>query len=415
MHPLVLAAGVTIEYRTLAAIFAAALAAPLIADLLSRWVRIPAVVLELGLGIAIGPAVLGIAVMDSTVDFLSTLGVAFLMFMAGYEVDVERVRGRPLTLATKAWFTSLLLGVSLGTVLAVTGFALSGLVIGLCLTTTALGTLLPIMRDEGLLPTPYGTHVLAGGAVGEFGPIVAVALLLSTDSPARSTAALIIFSLLGIGAVALAWRARPPRLSQLLVKTLHSSGQMAVRLVAVTVILLVWLASALGLDILLGAFLAGLVGRLFFRGFDEPTRRQIDDKLDGLSFGFFVPLFFVVSGMKFDLDALLSSWTTVIRVPIFAALFLVIRGGPVLWLYRNEVSEATRRALAVVTSTALPLVVVITTIGVETNRMKPENAAALVGAAMISVLVFPLWARRLRAAAGDEPLTAGAPAVEPAG
>jgi Kef-type K+ transport system membrane component KefB len=190
---------------------------------------------------------------------------------------------------------------------------------------------------------------------------------------------------------------------------------MAVRLVAVTVILLVWLASALGLDILLGAFLAGLVVRLFFRGFDEPTRRQIDDKLDGLSFGFFVPLFFVVSGMKFDLDALLSSWTTVMRVPVFAALFLVIRGGPVLWLYRNEVSEATRRALAVVTSTALPLVVVITTIGVETNRMRPENAAPLVGAAMISVLVFPLWARRLRRAEGAGPLNARVGAVESGG
>jgi Kef-type K+ transport system membrane component KefB len=177
---------------------------------------------------------------------------------------------------------------------------------------------------------------------------------------------------------------------------------MAVRLVVLTLVLLVWLASALGLDILLGAFLAGLLGRLFFQGFDEGTRHQIDAKLDGVGFGFFIPLFFVVSGMAFDLDALLSSWTNVLRVPLFLALFLLVRGLPVWWLYRNELAEGERRSLAVMTSTALPLVVVITKIGLDTGRMKPENAASLVGAAMLSVLLFPLVARRLRNAAGRD-------------
>jgi Kef-type K+ transport system membrane component KefB len=409
MHPLVLAAEVTVEYRTLAAIFFVALLAPLVADLLSSRVRLPAVVLELGFGILIGPAVLGIAVLDGTVDFLAELGVAFLIFLAGYEIDVPRVRGTPLQLAAKAWFSSLALGLVVGVLLMDTGIAVSGLVIGLCLTTTALGTLLPMLRDDGLLPTPYGTHVLAGGALGEFGPIVAIAVLLSTDNPARSSAALLGFTALAVAAIVVALRARPPRLAALLVRTLHSSGQMAVRLVVLTLVLLVWLASALGLDILLGAFLAGLLGRLFFQGFDEETRHQIDAKLDGVGFGFFIPLFFVVSGMAFDLDALLSSWTNVLRVPLFLALFLAVRGLPVWWLYRNELPERERRSLAVITSTALPLVVVITKIGLDTGRMRPENASSLVGAAMLSVLLFPLVARRLRSTAGPDPELAVTP------
>ena len=388
---------------TLALISAAAVLAPVLADLLRR-LRIPSVVIEIGLGILIGQQVLGWAHPDDVVRALAALGLSFLMFLAGYEIDLGRIRGQPLNRAVSGFGVSLVLAGLLSFVMVSTGFALDTLVIGLALTTTALGTLLPMVRDSGVLDTPFGSHVLAIGTVGEFGPIVMITLLLSSDNPVGSGLLLVVFVVVAVTAALVATRPQPPRVVRMLQSNLHSSSQLPVRVAVLLIVVLVWLASDLGLDVLLGAFASGVVVRLFSSGPDGDVVRE---KLDAIGFGFLVPIFFIVSGMNFDLDALTSSVSTILRVPLFLALFLLVRGLPAILLYRTKVDRRLLAPLALFSATALPLVVVITQLGVETGRMRPENAAALVGAGMLSVLIYPLVGfvllRRAGALAGPLP------------
>lgn len=368
----------------------AAVIAPLLAEWLRR-LRIPAVVLEIGLGIVIGPQVLNLAQPDELVQAFASLGLCFLMFLAGFDIDLDRVKGAPLKRALAGWVISLAIAFALAFVLTETGVVVSTLLIGLVLTTTALGTLLPMLRDSGMAETRLGAFVLAIGSVGEFGPIVAIALLLTGDNPARTSLLLVAFIVLAVVAALLAARPTPPRVVGLLSKHLNSSSQLPVRLSVLAVVLLVWVASELGLDVLLGAFTAGVVVRLFSQGDDAPV---VASKLEAIGFGFMIPVFFVVSGMTFDVAALASDPTTLLRLPLFCGLFLVVRGIPALLLYRDRPLRE-RGALAFFSATALPLVVVITGIGTATGRILPVNAAALVGAGMLSVLVYPLLAFRL--------------------
>ena len=375
---------------TLLLIFAVAVLTPIVVDLPKK-VRVPAVVLELVLGIVIGPMVLGWAERGEIVEVLAEFGLAFLIFLAGFELDFAQMKGAPLRFASQTWVASLVLGLGAGYAMASSGLTIWWLVVGLALTTTALGTLLPILRDAGQLTTDVGRHVLANGAVGEFGPILAIALVLGSKSPARSLVTLVAFAVVAAVAVWLSSRPVPERLSHLAQRTLSTSGQLPVRIAILMVTALVWWASKLELDILLGAFAAGIVFRTFSESaHDHEHLKIIESKLDAVGFGFLIPLFFVVSGMKFDLDALSHDASAIAKVPLFLVLMLVVRGVPVMVLYRKALTAASRRAVALMTSAGLPLVVVITTIGVDSGRMKPANAAALVGAGMLSVLVFPL-------------------------
>ena len=374
------------DIATLALIAACAVLAPVLADLLRRF-RIPGVVIEIGLGILIGPQVLNWARTNDVVDAFASLGLSFLMFLAGYEIDLVRIKGRPLTKAVSGFGVSLVLAGLFSFVMVSTGFALNTLVIGLALTTTALGTLLPMVRDADVLNTPFGSYILAIGTVGEFGPIVMIALLLTGDNPFGSAVLLVVFVVVAVAAALLATRPQPPRIVRLLQSNLHSSSQLPVRVSVLLIIVLVWVASALGLDVLLGAFASGVVVRLFSAG---PDGEIVREKLDAIGFGFLVPIFFIVSGMNFDIDALTDSTSTLLRVPLFLGLFLVVRGVPALLLYRKQLDWAQRLPLALFSATALPLIVVITSIGVDSGRMRPANAAALVGAGMLSVLIYPL-------------------------
>jgi len=372
--------------QSLALIAVAAVMAPLLAELL-RKLRIPSVVIEIALGIIIGQQVLGWAQVSDLVEGLSELGLAFLMFLAGFEIDLQRIKGHPLVQACVGWLLSLAIAFGIAVFLVSSGFALNSLVIGLVLTTTALGTLLPMLRDADILTTRFGAFMLAIGTVGEFGPIVAIALLLSSDSPLGTGALLVVFVAVAVAAALMAIRPQPPKVVALLRRNLHSSSQLPVRISVLLIILLVWLASSLGLDVLLGAFAAGVVVRLLSHGEDGEVVRV---KLEAIGFGFLVPIFFIVSGMQFDLDALLDSPRTILRLPLFLVLFLVVRGIPALLLYRRDLPRDQLVPLALFSATGLPLIVVITGIGVDSGRMLPENAAALVGAGMLSVLIFPL-------------------------
>ncbi|WP_405574738.1 cation:proton antiporter [Streptomyces sp. NBC_01167] len=385
---------------TLVLIMAAAVLAPLLAYGCGRWIRIPLVIFEILLGILLGPDVLGWAHTGTVIDTLSNLGLAMLIFLAGYEIDFAAIRGDTLRRSIWAWLISLVLG--LGIALALTGAQIdTTVVIGTALTSTALGTVLPILRDSGDLHGRFGTVMLAFGAVGEFGPIIAVALLLSGRRPGESAALLVAFAAVTAAAVFWALRPRRPWFSTVIEKTLHSSAQFAVRFVMLLLVSMLGLSVVFGLDTLLGAFAAGLLTRLILNGAAPGSSEEILGRIEAMGFGFLVPLFFIVTGIEFDLASLLDGGRALALLPAFLLLFLVVRGLPAYVLAPRDLHGADRRALTLFASTCLPLVVAITTIGLEEKALDAGEAAALVGAAMVSVLVFPLVALKLRAT-GDK-------------
>jgi Kef-type K+ transport system membrane component KefB len=392
---------------SLVIILAVVAAAPILSDLAGRWVGVPSVVIEITFGVLIGPA-FGWAHLDDVIGFLADLGLATLMFLAGMEIDLARIKGRPLQRAVIGWGLSLILGLAAGVALAPADGARSSLTVGLAITTTALGTLLPILRDRGELDNTFGTHVLAGAAVGELGPIIAVSLFLGSDRPARTVVVLAAFVVVVLAAAWYAMRDRNQRLARLLEATLNTSGQLAVRIVVLFLGFMVWVAARLGLDILLGAFAAGMVFRLFVAGSSEREAELVEAKLQALGFGFLVPVFFVVSGMGFDLHAITSNPTLLAVAAGFLVLMLAVRGVPAALLQRG-LGLRDRSAFAFYLATELPLVVVITTIGVKTGRLNSGKAAALVTAALLSVLAYPMIAARLRR---SSPAISPAPAAE---
>lgn len=373
-----------------AIVVAAALAAITVAAVPKRFAP-PVVVLELALGIAIGPEVLGLAQKDDFVDFFADLGLGMLFFFAGYEIDFERIKGRPVKLGLLGWLLSVALAYAIGGLLVATGVVLSTLFVGSAMATTAIGTLIPILRDSGELKTRFGTYLLAAGGAAEFGPILLVTLVLSTTNPLHEAVILLGFVALALAlaliSVRYAWRGWP-----LLERTLEASGQLAVRITVVLIFGLVLLAGELGLDILLGGFVAGMITRLALKG-QELT--VFESKLTAIGFGFFVPFFFVASGIAFDLEAL-GSVGALAKLALFFVLFLVVRGAPAMLLYRGVLKARDRAALAFYSATELPLVVAITTIATEQGHMKSSTAAGLVGAAMLSTLIYPFVGMALR-------------------
>lgn len=384
---------------TLVLIGLAAVLAPILAEWSRRFLAVPEVVIQILLGILLGPYVLDLAHRNSIVTALSQLGLTYLMFLAGTELDLSTMRQGHLGRAAASWGASLVLALGVGAFLHGTGLVLDSVVVALCLTTTALGTLLPILRDAGVLRTAIGPSILSVGAIGEFGPIVAVAVLL-TNRDARLTFLLLaLFVAVAVIAALLATQVHPPRFIALMRRHLHSTAQLPVRISVLLVILLVYLAQKLSLDVLLGAFAAGVVVRLFIRGEDSES---ITSKLEAIGFGFLIPIFFIESGINFDLHALIHMPKVLLLVPMFTAIFLLTRALPTWAFFRGAVTKVQARTLAVISATGLPLIVVITTLGVDEHRMKPQNAAALVAAGMLSVLVYPLIGLRLL---GQEPGT----------
>ncbi len=366
-----------------AIVLVAAVAAITVAIVPKRFAP-PVVVLELMLGIVIGPDVLGLAHTDDFIDFFSNLGLGMLFFFAGYEIDFERIRGRPLVLGAWGWVLSVGLAFGIGGILAGAGVIVSFLYTGAAMATTAIGTLIPILRDNGELKTGFGKYLLAAGGAGEFGPILLVTLFFSAENPLHEAAILLAFVLLALAvalfSVRLAGHTWPA-----LERTFESSSQLAVRVTVVLVFGLVLLAGQLGLDVLLGGFVAGLITRMALKGHELAI---FESKLTAVGFGFFVPFFFVSSGIAFDLTAL-GSAAALGKLALFFVLFLVVRGAPAMLLYRKVLGFRDRAALAFYSATELPLVVAITTIAIETGKMRSSTAAGLVGAAMLSTLVFP--------------------------
>jgi Kef-type K+ transport system membrane component KefB len=362
-------------------------------------VVIPVVVVELVLGILVGPRVGGIADVDPATEFFGNLGLGMLFFFAGYEIDFARVRGQPLQLGVAGWVISLVLAYALAGALEAGDVVVSGLYTGSAIATTAIGTLLPILHDAGETRTRFGTYLLAAGAAGEFGPILLVTLVLSTGHPIHEAVILVLFVALavatGVLAVRTALRGWP-----LVERTFETSSQLAVRLAVVLIFGLVALATQLGLDLLLGGFVAGMITRVALRGREVEV---FDSKITAVGYGFLIPFFFVVSGMEFNVDELFSDPVALLKLPLFVGLFLVVRGVPALLLYRGVLPFRDRAALGVFCATELPLVVAITTLAQDAGDMRVSTASALVGAAIISTVTYPLIGLRLRRDRPREP------------
>ena len=383
------------DIAQLAWIALAAVIAP-IASSASGRIAIPGVVVELLLGVVLGPVVTyRIAATGVVLDF-ANLGLALLMFLAGYELDLRVVRGRPLTLAALSWLGSLTIALVVAGVLLLAGHRHGEVVIGLSLTTTALGTLLPILRDSEILTQPVGRFVLAVGSIGEFGPIVLIALLLGRTHPALTA-----LLLLGFGSLAALFAAATRRpwgrtVSEALRRGLHSSAQLPIRLSMLLIVALILLATHLGLDILLGAFAAGIIVRTAMTGREQtPDGATFQGKLEAIGFGLFVPVFFIISGARLNLSSFGKHPEAIAAIPVFLGLLLVCRGLPALITYRKILNRAELAAIALYASTGLPLIVVITTIGTDDGYIASQTAAALVTAGMISVLLLPALGTRL--------------------
>jgi Kef-type K+ transport system membrane component KefB len=383
---------VELERDSLLVVLAVAAFAPVLADLPAR-LRVPVVVAEILLGIIVGPQVLGLTEKDALIDVLSEFGLAFLFFLAGMEIDLERIRGRQGALAAGAWAVSLVLGVLVAGCLWALGLVAGPLLVALALCTTALGALVPILKDAGLAGTPVGSRALATGAAGEFGPVVALSVVLAFESgePWR-TLLLVVFAVVALATGWVALRVRPDRIVRLVEATMESSGQLALRLSIVVLAGLVVLADDLGLDVVLGGFAAGLIVGNVARGEASLVFRG---KLEGIGFGFLIPIFFIATGLGFDVDAFLEDAGSIALVPAFALVFLLVRGLPTWFAYRLELPPAERGAVAIMSASALPLVVAITEIATERGSIDKTDGMALVGAAMLSLLVFPLVGIRL--------------------
>ncbi|HEY7420966.1 MAG TPA: cation:proton antiporter [Gaiellaceae bacterium] len=381
------------------------LAASSLAVILSRVSRrlvLPTVVVEIVLGMLIGPQVLDIATADPYIQFLSNFGLVFLFFFAGLEVVLKQVPRRELVRGGIGWSLSLAVGVTVGVVLHGAGVDGEWWLLGVALSTTSLGTLVPILTDAGLLPTRLGAAVLGTGVAGEFWPIVVISVFLTGVYGALDEVILLIVFAALVGAMATAaLRVRPPRLVSTIQETLHTTGQAAVRLSLLVLASLVLLANKVGFDFVLGAFAAGLVVGVLLKA---PGGRVVQLRLEGIGFGFLIPIYFVVTGMNFDLDSLLSISGVELAAGFLALLLLVRGASSVLWL--RELGRRSTASLALFAATGLPLIVAIVSIGTDRGAIAPDVAASLIGAGMASVLVFPLSATRI---AGP---TAGAETVE---
>jgi Kef-type K+ transport system membrane component KefB len=378
------------EARSVALVLLASALGALLSRLHS-WIILPTVVLEIVLGILIGPEVLDIAEVNTYITVLSNLGLSMLFFFAGLEVIEKRVPVRSLKLGTVGWTLSLGIGLVLGYVLQQAGLDAEWWLVGVALATTALGTLVPILSDAGLLPTPIGSAVLGTGVAGEFWPIIFISVFLtSTYGAAEEVLLLLGFGVIVLLAARIALRARPPRVLRVLQETVHTTGQAAVRSALFLIVLLVLVASDAGFEFVLGAFAAGLVVGL---ALDSPDGAVVRMRLEGIGFGFLIPIYFVVTGMTFDLDSLLTP-SGLALAALFLGLFLATRGTSALLWFR-ELGRRETGGLALCAATGLPLIVAIVGIGQERGAISDAVGASLVGAGMISVLLYPLLAIRL--------------------
>lgn len=378
-------------------IAAAAVLATVLALLTRR--AIPDVVWLLVLGIVIGPHALGLAESTEAVAFLRELGLGFLFLLAGFEVNTSDMRSRAGRSAALTWLLCVVLGVGAGLLIARADWQVAA-VLGIAATSTALGTLLPILKDSGALDAPLGRATMIHGAYGELLPVVAMSLLLTTRATVQAAAVLVLFAVLAVVIVAVPARLfrRLPVLGRAFAAASDSTMQTIVRITVWVLISLMLLTAVLELDVALGAFAAGLLLHAALRGGAPEHAEEIMHKVEVMGFGLLIPVFFLTSGMSIDVLAVLGAWPLLLG---FVGMIVVVRGLPVLarelWTSTGSGLGTAREkvALGLYSATGLPIIVAVTQIASSSGLISITAASAMVTGGAITVLVFPLLAARL--------------------
>lgn len=374
---------------TLFWIAVAAVVAPLVARATRRY--IPEVVVLLVLGMVFGPNLLAIADPVS-VSAVSQLGLGMLFLLAGFELDTKLLRGAPGAVAAGTWLVSLLIATAVVAVVTGLGDFTAHVAIAIAMTSTALGTLLPIIKADGLLDRPLGRAVMAHGAIGELGPIVAMSLLLTSRNVGAAAIVLILFVVAAIIIAAVPRRAaQMPVLRSAVVQMNSGTFQLPVRIVIALLAAFMAVAAVFDLDVVLGAFAAGIVLRRLL-----PDDTSVIERLEVIGFGMLIPVFFVTSGMTIDPAAVAAQ--PLLWVALVVGIGLA-RGVPV-WLAERSITHSARlqrpreRAqLALYAATGLPIIVAVTQVATSAELISTQLASTLVAAGAATVLIFPLIAR----------------------
>lgn len=376
-------------FVNLLVVAAIAFGAPLALGLVPG-LRIPAVVAEIALGIAVGPHGLGWVEIDEAVEILALFGLAFLLFLAGLELDVRKLRGARLRLAAAGFAASVVLGLVVGYGLQAVDLVDAPMLVAVALVATSLGVVVPVLKDAGEAGSDLGQLVIAAASIADFGAIVLLSIFFTGEEGSASAQLILIglFALLVVLlALSLSTAERSSRLHGALLALMDTTAQIRVRGAWLLLVALAALAAELGLELILGAFAAGAMLAIVDRD-DSMTHPLLHFKLDAAGYGIFIPAFFVVSGMRFDLEALTSSASALAQVPVFLVALLLVRGLPAL-SYRRLVGPAGARAAGLLQATSLPFIVTATMIGLDLGLVAGDTAAALVSAGMLSVLLFP--------------------------
>ena len=406
-----------VSFVNLLVVVAVAVLAPLAVGYLPR-LRVPAVVLEIVGGIIIGPSVLGWVHVDLPVAILALFGLAFLLFLAGLEIDVHHLRGRLLRFALLGYVVTLVLGYGAGASFTAIGWVSQPLLLAIALSATSLGLVVPVLKDAGQLRSQVGQSALAAASIADFGAIVLLSLFFSSSGGSTGSKVVVLGAFAGLVAVTclvVSGAARSVRLGQVLVRLQDTTAEIRVRCAVLLLVAFTVLAEKFGLESILGAFLAGAIVGLIDR--DSSSHPRFRTKLEAIGYGFLVPVFFVSSGVRLDLTGLLHSPSALVRVPVFLLALLVVRGVPALLGLRANGPRSTL-ALGFLQATSLPFIVTATQIGVALGKITPVTAAALVCAGLLSVLIFPLLALGMLRSEEPEPAEPetekpGAAAAEP--
>jgi Kef-type K+ transport system membrane component KefB len=389
-----------------------AVAAPILVATV-RWLKLPSVVLEIVAGIVVGPSVLGWVKVDEPIEILSLVGLAFLLFLAGLEIDLMRLKGHLLRLALAGFGITLVLGAVAGVGFHALGWVHSPFFLAVALAATSLGLVVPVLKDAGQSESQLGQLTIAGASVADFGAVILLSLFFSQSSGGTSSKLITLGGfVLAVAAVAvtLLRAGRSLRLDAVLVRLQDTTAEIRVRIAVALLIGFVALAAKVGLETILGAFIAGAVLNVVDQ--DTMSHPQFRAKLDAIGYGFLIPVFFVTSGVQFDLKALTGSPSALVRVPLFLLALLIVRGLPAA-LYVRTLGRRGAVVAGLLQATSLPFIVTATTIGVAIHAVRPVTAAALVAAGLLSVVLFPLTALAV-ARGGPQPAIEGQAGAEPA-
>jgi Kef-type K+ transport system membrane component KefB len=369
-------------------VVAVAFVAPLVLGLFPR-VRLPSVVLEIVAGILIGPSVLGIVELDDSISVVAVIGLAFLLFLAGLEIEFDRLRGQVLRLTLIGFAASFAIAVLAALLLKAVGLIETPLLVAIILCATSLGVLIPVLKDAGEISSTFGQLIVAAGTIADFGAVILLSIFFSGEGGVGSTL-LLIGALVALAAAvffAVKGAERSMVIRSDLIRLQDTTAQIRVRGAIVLLVGFAAIAEGLGLETILGAFMAGAILSLLDRD-QQMTHPQFRTKLEAVGFGIFIPVFFVASGVNYDLDALLASTSNVIMVPIFLAALVAARGLPAL-IYRRLLDGRRTAIAGLMQATSLPFIVAATAIGEELGLVSAAEGAALVGAGLLSVLLFP--------------------------